>query len=93
MKKLIVSFMNTGFLFLAAVSISLASPVAFQAPITIDTNVSPRGIAVGNLYGNGKQSLIVAGFGISTFIGQSTPQSLISAQTYSLQILILRPPV
>lgn len=52
--------------------------------LSLPAGTSPRGIAVGSLSGEGTQSLIVANFGSPTFIGQSTPVSLLGSS--NLQI-------
>ena len=58
----------------------------FQPVDSIAVGVSPRGIAVGNVFGNGAKSLIVADFGSSTFIGQTTPATLLNPQNSNLQV-------
>ncbi|HEY5040365.1 MAG TPA: T9SS type A sorting domain-containing protein [bacterium] len=63
-----------------------ASTYNFQPALSLSTNVSPRGVAVGNVYGDVFQSLVVANFGSSTFIGQTTPATLLSALTPTLQV-------
>ncbi|SRR5579871_234126 len=47
--------------------------------VSLSTGTSPRGVAVGSLFGNGTPSFIVANFGSPTFIGQSTPASLLGS--------------
>jgi hypothetical protein len=58
----------------------------FLPAVSISTLSSPRGVAVGNVFGNGIQSLIVANFGSPTFIGQSTPATLLTLPNSALQI-------
>ncbi|HJT23630.1 MAG TPA: hypothetical protein VJ873_03590, partial [bacterium] len=57
-----------------------------ETAISLPAGTSPRGIAVGDLTGNGAPSLIVANFGSPTFIGQSTPASLLAVSNSNLQI-------
>ncbi len=59
---------------------------SFQPPISIPAGISPRGVGVGNVYGRGTHSLVVANFGSSTFIGQTTPATLLNPQNSTLQI-------
>ena len=42
---------------------------------TLEAGMSPRGLAAGDVFGNGTLDLLVANFGSPTFIGQSTPAS------------------
>jgi hypothetical protein len=58
----------------------------FQAAVSITTGTSPRGVATGDFFGTGNQELIVANFGSPTFIGQTTPVSLLGLQNSTLQI-------
>lgn len=53
--------------------------------LSLSTGISPRGIAVGTLLDSDTQNLIVANFGSPTFIGQSTPASLLVSNS-NLQI-------
>lgn len=57
-----------------------------ELAVSLPAGTSPRGIAVGSLSGNGTQNLIVANFGSPTFIGQSTPLSLLGPSSSNLQI-------
>ncbi len=63
-----------------------AVPNSFQPVVSLNTGVSPRGVATGDVFGNGAKDLIVANFGSPTFIGQSTPASVLSLGNSSLQI-------
>jgi len=53
--------------------------------LSLPAGTSPRGVAVGNLFDNGPENLIVANFGSPTFIGQSTPVSLLGSNS-NLQV-------
>lgn len=64
----------------------LASDLVLQGVVSVPTGMSPRGIAIGDVLGNGVQDLVVANFGSPTFIGQSTPASLLEPRNHSLQI-------
>jgi hypothetical protein len=59
---------------------------SFQEAVSVLAGVSPRGMAVGNVLGNNIPSLIVANFGSSTFIGQSTPSTFLNLQNSNVQI-------
>lgn len=59
---------------------------SFQQPLSLSTGISPRGLVAGHFTGNSTSCLAVANFGSSTFIGQSTPQSLLANQTPTVQI-------
>jgi len=39
-------------------------------PLSVPAGISPRGLAVGDLFGTGRKALVVANFGAPTFIGQ-----------------------
>ena len=70
---------------------SFATPLpsaanGFLPVASLTAGTSPRGIAAGNVFGNGTTSLVVANFGSPTFIGQSTPASLLAAGNSSLQV-------
>ena len=58
----------------------------FLPATSLTAGTSPRGVAVGNVFGNGTQSLVVANFGSPTFIGQSTPASILGAGNSNLEI-------
>ncbi len=77
-----------GLLFLAGFipNALFAVPHPFQPFISLNTGVSPRGVATGDVFGNGTKDLIVANFGSPTFIGQSTPASVLSLGNSSLQV-------
>jgi hypothetical protein len=64
---------------------------SFQQPLSFPTGISPRGLAVGHFTGNSTNCLAVANFGSPTFIGQSTPQSLLVNQTSSVQVFAPNP--
>lgn len=53
---------------------------------SLSAGMSPRGIAVGSLFENGTQNLVVANFGSPTFIGQSTPASLLNSSSSNIEI-------
>jgi hypothetical protein len=63
-----------------------AAVFSYQPALTVAATSSPRGVVVGNVYGRGKASLIVANFGAPTFIGQSTPASLLNPLYSNLQV-------
>jgi hypothetical protein len=63
----------------------------FQPVISLNTGVSPRGVATGDVFGNGTKDLIVANFGSPTFIGQSTPASVLFLGNSSLEIFVPSP--
>ena len=54
----------------------------FQPVASVPAGVSPRGIAVGNVFGNGSKSLVVANFGSSTFMGQTTPATVLESPKF-----------
>ncbi len=68
-----------------------AVPNPFQQVVTLNTGVSPRGVATGDVFGNGTTDLIVANFGSPTFIGQSTPASVLALGNSSIQIFVPSP--
>ncbi len=74
-----------GLIWLCAVN-ALAGSISFQQPVSLSTGVSPRGLVLGRFTGTSAQFLAVANFGSSTFIGQSTPLSIISKQTSTVQV-------
>jgi hypothetical protein len=78
-------------LFLSAPAVLCAAVGPFQSAVSITAGTSPRGVATGDFFGNGTQDLIVANFGSPTFIGQSTPASLLSSQNSTLQIFAPSP--
>jgi 6-phosphogluconolactonase (cycloisomerase 2 family) len=63
----------------------------FRPVSSLPTNTSPRGVAVGNVFGDGIPSFIVANFGSPTFIGQSTAATLLTPQNSNLQVFSLSP--
>ncbi len=82
------------FLFLITLSVPtvlLAGIGPFQTAVSMSAGVSPRGVATGDLFGNGTRDLIVANFGSPTFIGQSTPASLMGLQNSSIQVYVPSP--
>ncbi len=62
-----------------------------QPAVSLDAGTSPRGIGTGDVFGKGTLDLVVANFGSPTFIGQSTPASLLAAQNSSLQVFAPSP--
>ncbi len=58
----------------------------FKQPGSILTGSSPRGLAVGHFIRSSASCLAVADFGSSTFIGQSTPQSILNQQIPRIQV-------
>ncbi len=80
---LLMIFILTGPLYSAS---SNFLPVA-----SIPVGISPRGLAVGNVFGNGVKSFIVANFGSPTFIGQNTPATLLNPKNSSLQVFSSSP--
>jgi hypothetical protein len=58
----------------------------FQEPVSIPTGKSPRGLVVGHFGPNPLPCLAVADFGSPTFIGQSTPQTLLLGQIGKVQV-------
>jgi hypothetical protein len=86
--------MKINFRYLSLLSLSFLAPAvlladpSFQPAVSINTGVSPRGMAIGDVFGNGTKDLIVANFGSPTFIGQSTPASVLSLGNSSLQIFV-----
>jgi hypothetical protein len=65
---------------------SKAQVFQFDPVSSLSVGTSPRGIAVGSLFENGIQNLVVANFGSPTFIGQSSPTSLLNTPTSNIQI-------
>ncbi len=63
----------------------------FDPAQPLPTGISPRGIAVGNVLGNGSQAVVVANFGSPTFIGQSTPASLLNPANSTLSVFLTSP--
>lgn len=61
-------------------------PRGFQPAVSFDTKVSPRGVGVGDVFGDGRTEFVVANFGSSTFIGQSTPATVASNTRSSIQV-------
>lgn len=59
---------------------------AFQPFLSLPTNVSPRGIAIGNVFGDGTKEVVIANFGSSTFIGQSTSVTVLNTSNSNIQI-------
>jgi hypothetical protein len=59
---------------------------AFRDTVSVETGVSPRGLAVGHVLGTHDLNLITANFGTSTFIGNSVPSTLLNPQNFSLQV-------
>jgi hypothetical protein len=58
----------------------------FQPVTSLSTNLSPRGVAVGDVFGSGIQSFVVANFGSPTFIGQSTPATALNPLNSNIEI-------
>lgn len=85
---------STGLIFSAGIIFSLYPhllgaldvPRDFQPAVSLNTNVSPRGVGVGDVFGDGRAELVVANFGSSTFIGQSTPATVAAGSKSSLQV-------
>ncbi len=71
--------------FLGALPVK-AGTIGFEPVQPLPVGVSPRGIAVGNVLGNGTQEVVVANFGSPTFIGQSTPASLLNPSNSTLSV-------
>lgn len=63
-----------------------AGTYSFQTPVSITTGTSPRGLALGHFTGSASQCLAVANFGSPTFIGQSTPQSILVKEMSTVQV-------
>lgn len=80
---LVIAASSTG---LCLTAPSAPTSNGFLPVTTLAAGSSPRGIAVGNIFGNGISSLVVANFGSPTFIGQSTPASVLAAGNSSLQV-------
>ena len=86
--------MKINFRYLSLLSLSFLAPAVllagstFQPAVSLGTGISPRGVATGDVFGNGNKDLIVANFGSPTFIGQSTPASILSLGNSSLQIFV-----
>jgi hypothetical protein len=71
---------------LLAVSAAYAAILAFHAFSTVPCGVNPRGLAVGDVTGDGVPDLAVANFGARTFIGHDTPQTVLDPQSCVLQV-------
>jgi len=71
---------------LLAINVLYAAAIDFQPVNSIEAGVSPRGVAVGNAFGNGTNDLVVADFGSPTFIGQTTSAAVLNAQNSKLQV-------
>lgn len=82
MKKAIVA----GLGILMAASLTWAATLVFRAYSTVECGVNPRGLAVGDVTGDGIPDLLVANFGAKTFIGHDTPQTILDPQTCTLQL-------
>ncbi len=82
MKKSTILF---AVLFLVA-SVVWAASLVFKSFSTVECGVNPRGIAVGDVTGDGVPDLLVANFGAPTFIGHDTPQTVLNPQTCTLQL-------
>ena len=70
---------------------ALADPLDFLPFVSIPTLSSPRGIAVGNFFGKETLGLAVADFGSPTFIGQTTPATVLSPRNYGVQVFSASP--
>jgi hypothetical protein len=63
-----------------------AAIFSYQPALSVAATSSPRGVAVGDVYGNGVQCFVVANFGAPTFIGQNTPATLLNPTNSCLQV-------
>lgn len=57
----------------AFLSVSISAALEFETPVSVQTGKNPRGLAVGDVDGDGSLDLAVANFGAPSFIGQALP--------------------